>query len=211
MSGGDLALTIAIGLALVIGGIVALRRTRGRAALVLLPLIFVGLLFGAAPSSAQAADSCNSTPPPPAVCVAATALPSATVSDEWLVDDGFVNDLISEVPDESAQAAMASIEAIDGFTFGVIVSMGTDGVDPDVGPMVVVADADDHLIGTNPTYQVQLFKPNMIAAALAVPMNAWGDLPVRVVLSYSYPDGCGGILTTNFTYDGTISNPEPVG
>lgn len=206
MSGGDLALTIAIGLALVIGGIVGLRRTKGRAALVLLPLIFVGLLFGAAPSSAQAADSCNSTPPPPAVCVAATALPSITVSENWevfTVDSEVPFDmLISEAAtaDEwAAIIALTDLAANDGGSGVTTAYVGEDGSDPDVGPLTAIVGQ----VLSDPIEQVVYFEVEGLLAAINTFDDRWGTFPVRVVSVFTYPDGCGGVLTSTVTYDGT--------
>lgn len=177
----QLAIVAAIALVLVVGGIVALRTTKGRVALLLLPLAFIALVFGGASAPAQAYT---------------TAIPSATVSTVWN-ESGPV--LVSDSPSAENAANIDTLFNATDVTESVALTL--NGVEYTDAPFWSIFP---------PTYEIDMMVIDVQDFAITEGMP-YGNLPLVLSITYDYQDECGKPLQTVFTYTGTFNFPEPPG
>ena len=173
------ALVAAVALIFVAGGIVALRKTKGRVALLLLPIAFVALVFGGAATPAQAYTE---------------AIPSATVSTVWNVSGPY---LVSDSANAENAANIGTLFNATDVTESTALTLG--GIPYTGGPF--------WSIFPNEGYVIDMLSINVQSFAYDAELP-FGDYPLVLTITYDYEDECGEPLQTVFTYSGTYTH-EP--
>lgn len=183
IDGTQSAIVAVLAAALIVAGVIALRRSKHAAMFVLAPLVILGLVLGTGAAPAQAYTA---------------AYPSATLSEVWTLAEGTY---ASEVPaDPDASNFGELFDDTEHVTDAVVMSF--DGVAYEGAPFWVI----------DPTTYVISFGSEAIFLALADAEYGSGeDVTVTLTVTYDYADECDRPLQTVYTYTGTVSTPEVIG
>lgn len=192
-----LLIVLALGVAAVLlaAGVLAVAKTRGRVALVLIPIAALALVVGSAPKPAQALE---------------TAIPSFSFSDTWTMEQTLEDwSILSEDATGQALADMQTLEdmVVEGTavkTFALTVSSSPDPADTYVF-QVVPGFFDDFDF----SYRIPGTGPNSLDTAITL-LEDSTDLEAVLTFTYDYKDSCNRPLQTVVTYTGEFSAPQPV-
>ena len=190
-----MVLLLAAAAVLIVVGLVAVRSTKGRIAmLAIAPLALAGLALSAPTSAAQALE---------------VAEPNFTASDTWTQLPFPASDYLSEDPTVAQDTFLDTIEA--EVTAGTATRSTTvtltsqDGVNTVDIPQNWFEDDFDHsVIVTNEDVGVGVVALN----ALGVDQG-YGNLTLTLTHTYNYKTGAGCPLQTVVTYTGIVLSIEP--
>lgn len=180
---------------LLAAGAIAMAKTRGRIALVLIPVAILALVVGAPGAPARALE---------------TAIPNYSFSDTWTVSGDVVAwDATSE--DATGQALVDSQTLydmeVDGSatkTVSLVVSNGPNPANTytfQIPPWLY----DDFDFST----LIPGTGPNSISTAMTL-LQDTTNLDMVLTFTYDYKDSCNRPLQTVLTYTGTVTAPQPV-
>jgi hypothetical protein len=185
-----LVLLAIVAAVLLVGGVVAMRSTKARAGLVLLPMLLLALVFAGTPTSAAQAVTAK--------------VPDATVSTAWAVGGGTISSLIppAAVLDSIEEASALSEDAGNIPVYATTVSR-PDGTSPTV---IMPQPA-----GFNPANgQVTMSEISVVGTILfAFPPGLSGAYPLTTTITFNYEDDCGKPLQTVFTWTGVYNLQPP--
>lgn len=188
-----------VGLAaiLMVAGVIAVTKSKGRIALLLLPVAALALVLGAAPAKpAQALE---------------TAIPSFSFSDTWITNGVNVVDwnVLSENATGQALTDMQTLEdmVVEG-TATKSTSL-TVASSPDPSDLYTFAVVPGFFDDFDFSYSIPGDGPNSLETAITALQD---DTALTTVLTftYDYKDSCNRPLQTIVTYTGLVTAPQPV-
>lgn len=187
-----------VGLAaiLMIAGVIAVKKSKGRIALLLLPVAALALVLGAAPAKpAQALE---------------TAIPSFSFSDTWTVSGGILDwDALSEDATGAALADMQTLEdmVVEGTaTKSTSLTVASSPDPSDTYTFQVVPGSFDDF---DFSYTIPGTGPNSLDTAIDL-LEDSTNLVTVLTFTYDYKDSCDRPLQTVVTYTGEVTAPQPV-
>jgi LPXTG-motif cell wall-anchored protein len=191
-----MALMLGAAALLIVVGVVAVRSTKGRIAmLAIAPLALAGLAISAPTSAAQAFE---------------VAEPNFTASDTWTQLPFPASDFLSEDPTPAQDAFLDAIET--EVTAGTATRSSTltltspNGLHTVSLPLAWSEDDFDHsVIVTNETVFAGGVLLNAIEAG-----QGFGNLTLTLTHTYDYKTSAGCPLQTVVTYTGLANNPPPI-
>ena len=181
---------------LIVVGLVAVRSTKGRIAmLAIAPLALAGLALSAPTSAAQALE---------------VAEPNFQVSDTWTETPGLAFDYLSEDATVAQDTFLDAIEA--EVTAGTATRSTTLTLSSQNGAYTVNLalswsedDFDHSVIVLDEAVDAGAVALHALAAGAG-----YGDLPLTLTHTYDYKTAAGCPLQTVVTYTGTVFFPTPV-
>lgn len=190
-------LLVGVAMLLIVAGVLAVKKAKGRLAMVLAPLAILGLVVAAPASPAQALE---------------TAIPNYSFSDTWTVSGSVVDwDALSE--NATGQALIDSQTLYD---------MEVDGSATKTVSLVAVANPNPGGTYTfpGPTYPwsyddtdfsvlLEGSGPGGLNTAFTL-LQDNTNVAVTLTFTYDYEDQCGKPLQTVLTYTGSVTAPQPV-
>lgn len=187
LDGGSIAIAALLAVAIIAIGIVALRRNKAAAAMVLVPVAVLALAFGGTTTSAQAVTA---------------KIADFTVSETWTFVDP---DYLSEVADAAELELFDTLDALVTDPNSLVYTLTLSSEDGlETIAMDPSADADFDASG-----QVAV-DGSAVFAAQALLEDPYGDLLLTYTITAPYIDDCGNPLSTVITWTGTVFFAPPV-
>jgi LPXTG-motif cell wall-anchored protein len=174
-------LLVIIAAVLMAAGVVAVKKSSGRVALAIAPLILLGLVIAAPAPAAQAVES---------------AIPDFTASEDWTYTSP-PEVFNSDAPTPEQVTLLAELEALaeaPGGTFSLSTTLVNNFNPAQFGPLDGASVSSVTGVATVPA-------DDLIALA-----DEWGtgSVTLSVTVVFGYPDQCGKPLQTTVLYTGTI-------
>ena len=191
-------IVVLVGLAAILlaAGVIAVTKSRGRIALLMLPVVALALVLGAAPAKpAQALE---------------TAIPGFSFSDTWTTQGGILDWTVTS--EDATGAALANMQTLEDMVVDGTATKTTSltvASSPDPGDLytfqVVPGSFDDFDF----SYEIPGTGPNSLGTAIAL-LEDSTQLATNLTFTYDYKDSCNRPLQTVVIYSGLVTAPQPV-
>ena len=190
-----IVVAVALAALLLTAGIIAVTKSKGRIALLMLPVVALALVLGGAPAkSAQAVET----------AYAGFTIPGWTYEpgEDGPADDLYVSDAAS-AEQEVTLTALEDMNTAGTATRTTVVTVQSD----DLSESVTLDGSSWFFLGVD--FQTAVFYDDFWTGVDELE-DEIGNLPLTVTHTYDYKDSCGKPLQTVVVYTGTIANiPVP--
>ncbi len=173
---------------LLAAGVIAVKKSRGRMAL-LLPVAALALVLGAAPAKQAVALE--------------TAIPAFSFSDTWTTEGTIVDwDVTSEDATGPALVDMQTLEDMVVEGTATKTTSLTVASSPDPGDLYTFQIVPGFFDDFDFSYEIPGTGPNSLSTAIALLDNDSTNLTTILTFTYDYKDSCNRPLQTVVTYSG---------